>query len=197
MLLSVFGDAIVAVLLIATISYAAVLNRRLAVLRSDRDKLAELVKTLATATQRAEAGVANLKAAAADTGRQLEKRVEQARSLRDDLAYMIDRGVTAADRLEGMLRAKREEPKPAEPKSAAKAEKGERRNEPSFDIPGGERKVEAIRRAMEARQGSRQASGPTPAARLGAALGEEPPSRRPLAPSRAERDLLRALATLR
>ena len=192
MLLSVFGDAIVAVLLIATISYAAVLNRRLAVLRSDRDKLAELVKNLATATQRAEAGVASLKAAAADTGRQLEKKVEQARSLRDDLAYMIERGVTVADRLEGMLRAKREEPKPA-----AKAAKGEHRSEPVFEIPGGERKVEAIKRAMEARQGSRQVPGPTPAAKLGAALGEEPPSRRPLAPSRAERDLLRALATLR
>jgi DNA repair exonuclease SbcCD ATPase subunit len=167
MMLSVFGDAIVAILLMATISYAAVLNRRLGVLRRDRAKLEELVRNLATATQRAEAGVANLKAAAADTGRQLEKRVEQAQSLRDDLAYMIERGGTIADRLEGTIRGRREEPK------SPKADKAERRGEPMFAQPA-ERKMEAIRRVMEARGGLRQSEGHKQAAEKVAAASGRP-----------------------
>ena len=61
MMLSLFGDAVVAVLLIATIGYAAVLNRRLSVLRGDRAKLEELIQGLTVAAQRAEAGIAGLK----------------------------------------------------------------------------------------------------------------------------------------
>lgn len=184
MMLSVFGDAIVAILLITTISYAAVLNRRLGVLRRDRAKLEELVKNLAVATQRAESGVAGLKATAADTGRQLEKRVEQAQSLRDDLAYMVERGTTIADRLEGSIRGRRDDPR------LAKVEKAERRNEPTLDTPA-DRKMDAIKRVMETRgrQSTSHAAGGKPT--------EEAMSHRPLAPSRAERDLLRALATLR
>ena len=53
-MLSLFGDAIVALLLIATIGYSAVLNRRLGVLRNDRDKLEVLVRGLTVAAQRAE-----------------------------------------------------------------------------------------------------------------------------------------------
>jgi Domain of unknown function (DUF6468) len=112
MMLSLFGDAIVAVLLVATISYAAVLNRRLAVLRGDRARFEELIQGLTAAAQRAEAGIAGLKAVAEDSGRRLEKKLEEAHSLRDDLSYMLERGGGVADRLEGKIRARREETKP-------------------------------------------------------------------------------------
>jgi hypothetical protein len=158
MMLSLFGDAIVAVLLVATISYAAVLNQRLAVLRGDRAKLEELVLGLTVAAQRAEAGIAGLKAAADDVGRGLERRIEQARSLRDDLGYMLERGGPIADRLEGTIRARRDEPKP---------EGTERKREPKLD------------------------PAPRPEPRVAAATDDAP---RGHASSRAERELLRALA---
>jgi len=161
MMLSLFGDAIVAVLLIATISYAAVLNARLAVLRGDRAKLEELVRGLTVAADRAEAGIAALKAAADDVGRRLEKRTEEGRGLREDLSYMIERGVAIADRLEGGIRARRED--------AAAEAPPERRREP---------KIELAPRAAPAPE-------PKP---------EATPAPRTNAPSRAERELMRALS---
>jgi len=161
MMLSLFGDAIVAVLLIATISYAAVLNARLAVLRGDRAKLEELVRGLTVAADRAEAGIAALKAAAEDVGRRLEKRTEEGRGLRDDLAYMIERGVAIADRLEGGIRARRED--------ATLDSPAERKREPKIDLA------------------PRQT--PAPEAKTEAAAAP-----RAAAPSRAERELMRALS---
>lgn len=161
MMLSLFGDAVVAVLLIATISYAAVLNARLSVLRNDRAKLEELVRGLTVAADRAEAGIAALKAAADDVGRRLEKRTEEGRGLRDDLTYMIERGVAIADRLEGGIRARREE-------TVAEAPV-ERKREPKIDLaPRAPQVTEA------------KAEPPAPA--------------RAAAPSRAERELMRALS---
>jgi len=157
MMLSLFGDVVVAVLLIATISYAAVLNARLGVLRGDRAKLEELVRGLTVAADRAEAGIAALRAAAEDVGRRLEKKTEEGRGLRDDLTYMIERGVAIADRLEGGIRARREDAAPEPPT--------ERKREPKIDM--------APRAAAEAK--------PDAAAR-------------PAAPSRAERELMRALS---
>lgn len=156
MMLGLVGDAIVAVLLVATIFYAAMLNRRLGVLRGDRAKLDELIQGLSVAAERAEAGIAALKAATEDVGRGLERKIEQGRGLRDDLTYMIERGGGIADRLEGTIRARREGPTP------------ERRRErdPKLDL---------VPRA------------PVPAEPKVATDGAA-------APSRAERELLRALS---
>jgi hypothetical protein len=152
MMLSLFGDAVVAALLVATISYAAVLNRRLGVLRGDRAKLDELVQSLTLSAQRAEAGIMGLKKAAEDSGQRLEKKIEAAGGLRDDLAYLIERGGAIADRLEGTIRARRDGPKAEE-----------RKPEPK----------------------------PPNSARVEPRLATEEP--RATAPSRAERELLRAL----
>lgn len=184
MMLSLFADAIVAALLVATISYAAVLNRRLGVLRSDRAKLEELVKGLTVASQRAESGIAGLKATVGDVGRQLEKKIELAQGLRDDLTYMIERGGTVADRLEGTLRARRDErPEPRheprlEPRPDAVAQITELRPEVrSRTMP----KVE--QQSPERQSPERQAAELT--------------ARQSPTASRAERDLLRALSSLR
>jgi hypothetical protein len=156
MMLPLFGDAIVAVLLIVTISYAVMLNQRLNVLRGDRAQLEALVAGLTVAAQRAEAGVAGLKEASEDSGRRLEKEIEEARKLRDDLHYMLERGSQIADRLEGTIRARRDEVR-TEPAPA------ERKREPKLETPP-------------------RAATP------------EAETQRPIAPSRAERELLRALA---
>jgi uncharacterized protein DUF6468 len=114
------GDLVVAILLVVTIVYAAMLNRRLAALRSDKMELQTLIPSLSTASHSAEAAVAALKSANEESGRQLEAKVTRAQGLRDDLSYMIERGSTLADRLEGALRAPRD--LPAAPTPARKPE---------------------------------------------------------------------------
>ncbi len=172
MMLSLYGDAIVAVLLIVTIGYAAVLNRRLGVLRSDRARFEELMQSLTAAAQRAEAGVAALKSAAEDGGRRLEKKIEQAQRLYDDIGYLAERGGAIADRLEGTIRARRDESRP-QPVA-------ERLRDPDPEP------------ALRGRERARGAEPRAAAADLrpGAVLREPSVA----APSRAERELLRALS---
>jgi septal ring factor EnvC (AmiA/AmiB activator) len=109
------GDLVVAVLLVFTIIYAAMLNRRLAGMRSDKAELQALIQGLTAASHNAETAVSALKSANDDIGRQLESKVGRAQSLRDDLSYMIERGTTLADRLEGAIRARRDTPAPEAP----------------------------------------------------------------------------------
>jgi hypothetical protein len=109
MTLTLIGDITVAALLIATIAYVSVLNRRLGVLRDDKAKLEELIKALTVASSNAQAGVAGLRQATEEVGRDLEKRLAGGQSLRDDLNYLIERGGSVADRLEGVIRARRDD----------------------------------------------------------------------------------------
>jgi glutamine synthetase type III len=106
-------DLIIAVLLAATIAYAAVLNSKLNQLRKNRDDLAKLVSAFNDATARAEAGIPKLKRASEEASSTLIDRVEKAQSLRDDLAFMIERADAMANRLEGSVRMARGEAKPA------------------------------------------------------------------------------------
>lgn len=106
-------DLIIAVLLAATIAYAAVLNSKLNQLRKNRDDLAKLVAAFNDATARAEAGIPKLKRASEEASSTLIERVEKAQSLRDDLAFMIERADTMANRLEGSVRTARGEVKPS------------------------------------------------------------------------------------
>jgi hypothetical protein len=164
---TLIADGIVAFLLVITIFYAAKLNRKLSALRADKAELQALVQSLAEASQSAEAGVMGLKAGAEEIGRLLGKKAQDAQALREDLAYMIDRGGIVADRLEGSLRTRRDEPGSA---------------------PLRPRAAEAPSAQPEARP-RREAKGSTAnlihqmASRLAAS-----------APSRSERDLAQALA---
>lgn len=106
---TLIGDLTVAFLLIATIGYVAVLNRRLGLLRKDKAKLEELIKGLNAASSNAQAGIQGLRQATDELGRGVEKELAAGRSLRDDLHYLIERGGSVADRLEGSIRARREE----------------------------------------------------------------------------------------
>jgi chromosome segregation ATPase len=166
MTVTLFADTGVALLLTITIYYAAKLSRRLNALRLDKAELQSLVQQLTQATQSAEAGIKGLKTHAEEIARQLDKRLQDAQSLRDDLSYMVDRGGVVADRLEVSLRARRDEPK-----------------------------TEALRpRAAEAPRPAEPQAKREP--KLGATNFIQEMAQRlaPNAPSRSERDLLRALA---
>lgn len=101
--LSILLDLVVATLLIATIVYASVLNRKLAALRNNKQEMEAMVNRLVQTTEHAEHGLADLKAAAGEKGEELDKRVKDATALVDDLGFLVDKGNSLADRLERQI----------------------------------------------------------------------------------------------
>jgi hypothetical protein len=208
MMLSLGADLVVAVLLIATIGYAAVLNRRLTAVRSDRDKFEKVIRELAVSSQRAESAVAGLRLAADELGKRLDKKVEEGRALGDDLAYMIERGGSVADKLAAQIRAGRDAAKPdlrPEPRLAAPRPEAldDHRVEPVI------RRPVVPPKPQPQPQPQPQAASPNPPVRptsFEAILRRAPkpleavplaPDPAPAIASRAERELLRALARRR
>ena len=104
MTFSLVLDILIAVLLVVTISYAMVLNRRLYSLRKDKAQLEKLAASFGEATLKAGQGTMVLKSA---TGA-LQECIDKAEILRDDLQYLIDRGASSADRLETVVRSSRD-----------------------------------------------------------------------------------------
>lgn len=102
-------DIVVILLLVPTIIYAVILNRRLSALRRSREELSKVVNSFNEATMRAEAGIPKLKKATTEANHTLKERVDKAQTLRDDLAFMIERAEELATRLEGAVRAARSE----------------------------------------------------------------------------------------
>jgi predicted phosphoribosyltransferase len=98
-----FVEIILAVLLIVTISYTFVLNRKLGNLRRDKAQLESLAASFSQATLRAEESIGRLK----NTAEGIHDKIEKAQALRDDLAFLVDRGTSAADRLEAAIRSAR------------------------------------------------------------------------------------------
>lgn len=105
MSVEVLLNVIVICLLVPTIIFAVILNKRLEVLRSSRADLGRLIEAFNEATTRAEAGIPRLKQAADSTGSHLKEQIQKAQILRDDLAFMIDRAENAAGRLETQSRS--------------------------------------------------------------------------------------------
>jgi hypothetical protein len=113
-------DIAVILLLVPTIIYAVILNRRLSALRRSREELSKVVNSFNEATMRAEAGIPKLKKATTEANHTLKDRVDKAQTLRDDLAFMIERAEELATRLEGAVRIARGEGvnvQPAQPGS--------------------------------------------------------------------------------
>ena len=104
-------NGVLAVLLVAVIVYAALLNRRLGSWREGRAELARASSEFVKAAERAEAALAELRAASEASGRLLEDQTRKALSLRDDLEVLMARAEPAADRLMDAVR-------PARPASA-------------------------------------------------------------------------------
>ena len=92
-----------AVLLVTTICYAVILNRKLGSLQQHKKELERLAMSFSQSTIRAEKGVQRLKTCTAE----MQKSIVRAESLRDDLDLMIDRGTLTADRLEEGVRSKK------------------------------------------------------------------------------------------
>lgn len=111
-------DLVMVGLLVATITYAIILNRQIVRLRESRGELAELITGLNDAMAKADGSVRGMKATAHNTGESLQKTIDRAGALRDELQFMIEAGNTLADRLSGFSE---DRPKAAPPRPAAKA----------------------------------------------------------------------------
>lgn len=119
-------NALVAVLLVAVIVHAVMLNRRLKTWRAEAGEMERLIIAFNAAIVRAEAALAGLKQATREDGQTLDVAQRRAQALRDDLAYLSERGAGLADRLEEAVRGALPQvpseptaaPEPAPPKAA-------------------------------------------------------------------------------
>lgn len=121
MTFSLVLDILIAVLLVVTISYAMVLNRRLDRLRKDKAQLEKLSASFGEATLKAGQGTLVLR----NTTGALQECIDKAEILRDDLQFLIDRGTSTADRLETVVRSSRDKSFPnTAPSSKRKGRSG-------------------------------------------------------------------------
>ena len=103
-------DGLVIVLLVATIIYCVLLNRRLAAMRRNEDELQLLIASFNQATARAEAGIGALKKAAEGVRESHHGEVEDAKALYDELSFMLERGDAIAERIGGRISETRNDP---------------------------------------------------------------------------------------
>lgn len=129
MSVSFYLDILMIVLLVVTIIYSLILNRRLAAFRRNREDMEQFLAAFNAATERAESLILSLKEMASDTGDALREDIDRATGLHEDLSFMVDRGESIANRLEkaasGVNAARKPEggfPPAASPKSMSRSE---------------------------------------------------------------------------
>lgn len=87
--LGMIVEGSVAILLIVTIGYCAILNQRLKRLHSDRETLAKMIGDLVTATSLANTAVGELKKTALETDATLQERIAEAGKCETELAGQV------------------------------------------------------------------------------------------------------------
>lgn len=100
---AIFLDVVVAVLLVATITYAVILNRKLGRMRVDRNGFEEMLRNFVAATERAENGVALLQRVADASASELDNKRGSTVALRDDLEFLVSRAEEQASKLERLI----------------------------------------------------------------------------------------------
>jgi hypothetical protein len=100
-------ESLVAVLLVTTIAYCALLNRRLQRLRADEHSLKATIGELVTATEIAERAIGGLKLTVRDCDSNLGGRLASASELGDRLSQQIMQGEDILRRLSRIAMAAR------------------------------------------------------------------------------------------
>jgi Domain of unknown function (DUF6468) len=109
-------ESLVAVLLLLTISFCIVLNRRLKKLKADEQALKGTISELITATEIAERAIAGLKMTVRDCDQNLSERLHAGEALAGELGRQLDGGRQVLAQLAQITLAARS------PQSAAAAE---------------------------------------------------------------------------
>ncbi len=183
---TVLLDVVIVALLVPTIVYAVMLNRKLEALRRNRDDLAKMIASFQEATTRAEAGIPKMRRAVQEVGEALQTSMEKAQTLRDDLAFMTERADSMANRLEAQLREARGAARPG--------------LNPEAGMPADLPEPLGMDKVREIGEGARVVGGISPGPTLLSALLAEDaggPEVRDDERSEAERQLLRAIRASR
>ena len=93
-------NVIIIALLVVTIAYCWVLNRRIKILQDSKGELAQLLKHFDESTQRASESIIALQAASKKIGETIQSRVEKANFLLDDLSFMIEKATKVFQQME-------------------------------------------------------------------------------------------------
>ncbi|NBO19508.1 MAG: hypothetical protein EBV03_09860, partial [Proteobacteria bacterium] len=93
-------NAIIIVLLVVTIGYCWLLNRRIKILQDSRGEMAQLLKHFDESTQRASESIIALQTASKKIGENIQQRMDKANYLIDDLTFMIEKGNKLANQME-------------------------------------------------------------------------------------------------
>lgn len=92
-------ECLVAVLLLLTIGYCVILNRRLSKLRSNEVSMKHTISELLTATETAERAIAGLKITVRDCDHTLGERLRSSDKIRADLERELERGKSVLSRI--------------------------------------------------------------------------------------------------
>ncbi len=115
-------EALVAMLLLLTIGYCVVLNRRLKRLKGDELALKAMISELITATEIAERAIAGLKLTVRECDQGLGERLRRAEHFSAEIGRQLDAGDTILERLSRIVAAARpagSEPAPGAPDAQA------------------------------------------------------------------------------
>ncbi|WP_343559767.1 DUF6468 domain-containing protein [Kiloniella sp. b19] len=96
-------DILISVLLVATIVYAVILNRKLDALRSAKTEMEVLIRSFAETTLKAERSISELKMHAAEAGSGLQAQIKQSEALLTDMRLLTEKGETVCERLQSSL----------------------------------------------------------------------------------------------
>jgi chromosome segregation ATPase len=92
-------ESVVAVLLLLTIGYCILLNRRLRRFKADEHSLKATISELITATEIAERAIAGLKVTVRDCDQNLGERLRTAERFAADIARQVEAGESVLNRL--------------------------------------------------------------------------------------------------
>ncbi len=99
-ILSLLLNFLIVGLLMATISYCWVLNKRIKLLQDGKSELASLLQYFDESTNRASETIMTLQSASKKIGENIQTKIDKANYLMDDLAFMVEKGNRLADQLE-------------------------------------------------------------------------------------------------
>lgn len=131
--LALILDFVLIVLLLATIVYAMVLHRRLAMLRSEKEGLETFLERMSQATAKADASLKGIRQTAEQAQNVLNEPIVKAQALRDELLFLIERADGSAERIAGASSARPREDTPAQ--ESAPARRPARRAAPPAAAP--------------------------------------------------------------
>ncbi|WP_282607974.1 DUF6468 domain-containing protein [Pelagibius sp. Alg239-R121] len=94
--------------MVATIVYAAILDRKLGAIRKSKSEMESLIRDFAESTVKAEQGLAELKQHAGSSGTELQQQVDGAAKVLTDLKFLVERGESLSNQLESVSAQARE-----------------------------------------------------------------------------------------